>query len=282
MIILLNSLFSTVIVTWISSLILSKNIRRSPAPLPDWPSLSAQKYSAIKNLAGWAGIDVKKTFITASLLLIAGLIILGNWLVVPIFTSLVLVFGLLTLTKVKTRQKKFIKDLPDAIDAITKSLRAGYNLREAFSLVAGESRPPLKQALDAIPRAENFGLPHGQSLIKINQQVRLPEWDLLTQALLIHERNGGNLIPTLNNLAGAIRQNITINQEARVATAAGRISAMIITGTIPLLFLFLVFFNPSYLQIMFSSTLGQKLLIGAGILQILGFIIMKKISTVKN
>ncbi|MBI3626547.1 type II secretion system F family protein [Candidatus Uhrbacteria bacterium] len=281
MIILLNSICCAIIITWLGSFVAPRELK--PRAVPYWPKLSAKKFSRIDLLVGWAGINnYQKKF---ALFIVTTL--LSAWIFHTIAILFIAAVGLLffvtlTLTQIKSRQKKFIKDLPDSIDALTKSLKAGYTLNEAFNLVAGEARNPIKQALEVVPLAQDYGLPFDQSLEKINRQINLPEWDLLTQALLLQERKGGNLVPILNNLSEAIRQTITIAQEARVATAAGRISAFIITATIPLLFLFLIFFNPSYLQIMFSSSLGQKLLIAAGMLQIIGFIIMKKISTVKN
>ncbi len=182
--------------------------------------------------------------------------------------------------RVSAAKKRFVSQLPDALDALVSALRAGYALPPALELVARETQGMVRDVFAALSRAHQYQVPMREAVKRICAQVRLQEWDLVAQAIEIQETSGGNIIPTLDELARTLRDKIRVDQEVTTATASGRFSGLLIAGLAPLSLIGFLVFSPSYMSILLHTELGHILLALAALLEVIGFLIIWKMVTI--
>ena len=103
----------------------------------------------------------------------------------------------------------------------------------------------------------------------------------MCSAILIQRQIGGNLAQILQNISDTINQRIQMRGEVKTLTSAGRMSGYII-GALPVfIILILMFINPSYIEMFFSTQTGQIMLIVSAVLEVIGFLFVRKIVNIK-
>lgn len=257
------------------------HLRESDEP---WPRITGKAPRALDRAFGWAG--VRRFFIEPAWILIFIFLFLlfslflfhGSGIVVIVLFLLGIFFWVVV--RAKHRQRAFVDALPQALDVLTQALRVGYSFPQAVTFVARETHPPVRHAFRALERGFTYRVPLRQTLSVLEDELLLPEWDLVAESLLIQERTGGNIIPILADVASTIRQNASIEHEMLSATAAGRMSGFVIAMLIPVAFIAFYFFNPLYMQIFFTTGLGQFLLGIAMILEVIGFVVIRRITRI--
>jgi len=181
----------------------------------------------------------------------------------------------------KRRLGTFEKQLPQAIDSMAGTLQAGSALPPAMEIIAREMPAPISVEFRRVLREMELGLSLPDSLANLQERVRSADVILLTSAIGIQQRVGGDLAGILKGISHTIRERLRIRSEINVLTAQGRYSAYIITALPFLLFLFLWFTNRAYVSQLFLPGVTQVLL-GAGLAGIvLGYFSMKKIITIE-
>ncbi|GEM_PF-6960772 len=181
---------------------------------------------------------------------------------------------------VRFAKKRFAGQLPDALDALVSALRAGYALPPALELVARETQGMVQDVFAALSRAHQYQVPMREAVKRICTQLRLQEWDLVAQAIEIQGTSGGNIIPTLEELARTLRDKIRVDQEVATATASGRFSGLLIAALAPLSLVGFMVFSPSYMSILLHTELGHLLLALAALLEVIGFLTIWKLVTI--
>jgi len=185
-------------------------------------------------------------------------------------------FVLLPLVYVLNQRMKRIhkieEQLPDALDLIGRALRAGHAFQGALHMVANEAPEPVsgefKTAFDEI----NFGVSVQEALM--NMATRVPSTDLryFVIAVMIQRDTGGNLAELLDNISRLMRDRIKLLGTVRVLAAEGKLSAWILSLLPFALAMAMTVINPGFLNILFTDPLGQRLLLGAGMLMLTGII----------
>jgi tight adherence protein B len=126
-----------------------------------------------------------------------------------------------------------------------------------------------------------FGLPIGDSLTSLADRVPLVDVRIFVTALMIQREVGGNLAEILDNLADIIRQRFTLMRQVRVLTAEGRMS-MYVLGLLPFAVgLFVLYSNPAYVVILFTHPIGHAMLGGAAVMQVIGWLWMRRITDIE-
>lgn len=176
---------------------------------------------------------------------------------------------------------KFNNQLADSLLILANSLRAGFSLLQAMEMVSQEMPSPISGEFKITLREMTYGTPTETALLNLAERVGSDDLDLLVTAILIQRQVGGNLAEVLINIHTTIEDRLRIQMEIKTLTAQGRISGYII-GALPFgIAGILTVLNPSYLKLLFTTPLGLTLL-GMGVFsQIIGFIIIRKIITVK-
>ena len=173
-----------------------------------------------------------------------------------------------------SRIKKFAKQLPDALDMIVRSLRAGHPASVAIGLVAREIPDPLGTEFGIVSDEITFGLSMEQAVRKLTQRVGFEGLNLLSVSLSIQARTGGNLTEILANLSTVLRERQKLRLKIRALSAEGRASAWIISLFPLVMFGALWLIAPGYYGKVWSSPLITPAFVICGSWALLGDYIM--------
>jgi len=216
-------------------------------------------------------------------LFFVGALFLGNLL-----TAMVLAAGIVVISyfwlqrRVAQKWKRFLEQLPEALITISNALSAGASIIQALEQAVQELTSPIQDELRTVVEEVKLGKDLEEALINLRARVPVPALDSIIASVLIQRRSGGNLAELLSETALLLQEDVRLENEMRVLTAQGQMSARLV-GLIPLaMFAFLYFFNRAYLQPLLSTTLGMGLLTLALILEVVGFIMIQRIATIKG
>ncbi len=203
------------------------------------------------------------------------------WLAVP----MALLFGsapfLWAVRKKKSRVTKFEKIFPDALDILTGALRSGLAFSGAVQVVSDECPDPVAREFTILFEETRLGNDPRDALRNLARRVDSKELHLFVIAILLQRDTGGNLTEILEQTANVIRERLRILGDVRALTAQARLSGMILAILPIALAAFILASAPDYLKGMVKDPMGRYLLVGAGVLQLVGFLIMRRIAQIK-
>ncbi|MDO8683068.1 MAG: type II secretion system F family protein [Armatimonadota bacterium] len=218
--------------------------------------------------------------ITASLVVVLALIgiLMNRGLVAP------LVLGLLgyalPIGYLKFRQQRrlagFNDQIADALSLMASSLRSGYSFMRAMQVVSNEMPAPISEEFGRVIDECNVGVPTEDALTHLVDRVRSYDMELVVTAVTIQIQLGGNLAEVLDTIAETIRERVRINGEVAALTADGRLSGGILVALPIVLGIVIYMLNPRYLSPLINESIGHYLLLGAGILVIIGALVIRK------
>jgi tight adherence protein B len=128
---------------------------------------------------------------------------------------------------------------------------------------------------------QNFGLPLKQALFNMLERIPLLDLKFFVTAVLMQKETGGNLAEILTNLSHLIRERFKIMGEVRTFSAQGRLTGYILTAVPVAMGFILSVMNWDYMSALFKEEIGHYMLAGAGFCQLLGYIIIRKIVSIK-
>ena len=224
-----------------------------------------------------------------ALLGVAG-VVLGTmlpFLVNAPITAAVLGLGCSTLPYLYVRHKRQTRldtleeQFPEALDFLSRSMRAGHAFSISLEMVGEELADPLGQEFRGLFNEQNLGAPLDVALRNFGLRVPLLDVRFFTSSVLLQRQTGGNLSEILTRLAYIIRERFRLKGQVKAASAHGRLTATILTllpiGTM----LGLLLVAPGYLQAMAADSDGKWMIGGAVVAQILGNFFIKKIINIK-
>lgn len=181
----------------------------------------------------------------------------------------------------RTRLIKIEEQFPDALDLMSRALRAGHAFPSALQMVGNEGPEPIAGEFRTTFDEINFGVSVQDALT--NLAARVPSTDVryFVIAVLIQRETGGNLTELLGNIARLIRDRLRIRGTIRVLSAEGRLSAWILTILPFALALILHLINPKFLSVLWTDPKGVNLIIMAGVLMTLGVFWMWRIVKIR-
>lgn len=160
------------------------------------------------------------------------------------------------------RAGRLSEQLPDALDMMARSIRAGHALPSSFKLVAQECPTPVAVEFARAYELQNLGLPFEEAVLRMCERVPANlDLRLFAVSVTVQKETGGNLVEILENIAHTIRERFKFYSKLRALTAEGRISALVL-GVLPFAVATVVLFtNPSYL-VELTHGLGRNILAG--------------------
>lgn len=220
--------------------------------------------------------------ITPLALGILGFIILHNLLGALIGAGLGLVVPRLWIKNMgRKRQNDFGKQLVDALMLLSSSLKAGMSLPQAFEVLTEEMPAPISDEFALVIKENKMGVTLEDCLAHLKQRIPLDDLELLTTAISISRETGGDLTEIFGNLVHTIREKRKLDDRVRVLTVQGRLQGAIM-GLLPIAFgVFIYFINPHNFDVMLNDKFGQILLIWAVISEVIGIILIRKLSRVE-
>jgi tight adherence protein B len=179
------------------------------------------------------------------------------------------------------RFNAFTRQLPEALDLIARALRSGHSLGSGINLVAEEMSLPISKEFSKVYESQNLGLPLEEALEEL--AGRMPNLDLrfFVTAVVLQRQTGGDLAEILDKIGHLVRERFKIWGEIQSLTGEGRLSAMVLLSLPPALFGAMFKMNPTYAMTLFTDPLGQKMLMSAIFLQLVGAYVIKKIIDIK-
>jgi tight adherence protein B len=193
--------------------------------------------------------------------------------------------GLIPYLYVRWRKKRRIQlleaQLPDAIDLIARAVRAGHPLSAGLGMAAEEAPEPLAAEFRVTFEEQKFGLPFEEALLGLGDRVEVVDIRILITAVLVQREVGGNLSEILETIAETMRARFNLKRQVRVYTAQGRMSGYTLAALPILVGLAIAVINPEYMRTLVHDPLGRGMLVGAGALQGIGFLWIRKIVDVR-
>jgi tight adherence protein B len=175
------------------------------------------------------------------------------------------------------RMRAFEEQFPEALDLLSRALRAGHAFQSAMGMVADELKQPVGPEFKKTFDQQNFGLPLRDALVQMSERVPILDVRFFVTSVLIQRDTGGNLSEILDNLAHVVRERFKVKRQVRVHTAHGRFTAFVLLSLPPALAIMLRFINPEHMELLFTDKMGQTMLITVMIMQVIGFIWIRKV-----
>lgn len=182
------------------------------------------------------------------------------------------------------RQQRFVKfesQMPDALDLLARSLRAGHSMADGLRLISEEMADPIAGEFRRCYQQQALGVALESTLEELTVRVPNPDLRFFVNAVILQRQTGGDTAEILDKIATLVRQRFQIRAQVRALTGEGRLSGMVLLALPIVLAIYLYFRNPDYLLLLFSDPLGQKMVIAAIVLQILGGVVIKRIVDIK-
>jgi tight adherence protein B len=175
------------------------------------------------------------------------------------------------------RIARFEEQLPEALDVMVRSLKAGHPFSGTLQMVSEEMDDPIAKEFGITFADINYGLDVKQAFMNLLE--RIPNMTLMTlvTAVVVQRETGGNLAETLSNISGVIRGRFRFSRRVKTLSAEGRMSAWILAMIPFLLFIVIMLTTPSYLPILMQEPAGLKIVAVSFFLQVIGILWLRRI-----
>jgi tight adherence protein B len=172
---------------------------------------------------------------------------------------------------------RFEEHFPEALDLLSRAVRAGHAFSAGMKMVADELDDPVGPEFRKAFDEQNYGLPLKESLNGMAARMPLLDVKFFATAVLIQRETGGNLAEILDNLANVVRERFKIRRQVRVHTAHGRFTGYVLMALPAFLAVALMFINPEHMNLLFEERIGQMMILACIVMQAIGFIWIKQI-----
>lgn len=204
---------------------------------------------------------------------------------VPATIAAAVVVAVLPLAKLiydrNRRLQLFEQQLPDALDLMGRSLRAGSPLLQSLKFVAQEMKPPVAEDFEITWSHVNYGVSLKAALLDMVERTPSLSLRALVTAILVQRETGGNLAEILDKISGVLRARARFERKVRTLTAEGRISAWVLAIVPFALAGGLAITSPTYLPMLFEDPAGRRLIIGAILLGAVGIFWISRVIRVR-
>ena len=257
---------------------------KKAGPLPALDKAFSGANSSLARLIEQSGVVVApSTIILASMMIaLACSIVALAFLKQPFAWPLAAVFGAMTpwlwlRHRRSQRMKRFEEQFPEALDLLSRAIRAGHAFQTAMGMCADELPAPVGAEFRKSFDQQNFGLPLKDTLHEMTERVPILDVKFFVTAVLIQRETGGNLAEILDNLAHVVRERFKILRQVRVHTAHGRFTGYVLMALPAALGIVLNFINPEHMDLLFRERMGQMMILGAIVMQTIGYVWIKKV-----
>jgi tight adherence protein B len=257
---------------------LIKQLRESRFPGVERLIAGTSMGPSLKRLIEQSGVQTTSSaiavFSVASA--VAVMVIVGIFVHVPllrwIFGAIGLSLPTLWLMRRRSvRLRRFEEQFPEALDLLSRAMRAGHAFQTALGTAADELSEPVGGELKKVFDQQNFGLPLNDALKELAERVPLVDVKFFITAIAIQRESGGNLAEILDNLSHVVRERFKVLRQVRTHTAHGRFTGFVLLALPAGLALALSFIAPEQMRLLFTEPMGRMMIGGAIVMQTLGF-----------
>jgi tight adherence protein B len=240
--------------------------------------------SRLTNLINQSGSHIGvSTIVVLSLVsgLVAGIIAVVAspviWAMVPAALCGAMLPVLVLMRKRVKRLSRFEEQFPEALDLLSRAIRAGHAFTTAMGMVADEAPDPIGPEFKKTFEEQNFGIPLKDALMNLGERVPIIDVRFFVTAVLIQRETGGNLSEILDNLAHVVRERFKILRQVRVYTAHGRMTGYVLMALPAGLAITLSFINPDHINLLFEEQMGRMMILATIILQATGYVWIRQV-----
>ena len=176
-----------------------------------------------------------------------------------------------------SRLKKFQSQLPDALNLLAGSMRAGFSFMQGLEAVADEASEPIRGELQRAFTESRLGRPVEEALDDAARRMDSRDLAWAVMAIRIQREVGGNLAELLDTVAETMTHRERLRREIKSLTAEGRMSAIVLSIFPPGFALMLFVLQPGYMNLLFEETIGIICVIGGAILSVVGWFWLARI-----
>jgi tight adherence protein B len=179
------------------------------------------------------------------------------------------------------RMKAFAHEFPDALDLLVSGLRAGLSFTAAMQIVSEESPDPVRGEFAITVEEQALGIDFREALVNLTKRVDSLDLRFFVTAVLLQRDTGGNLAEILHNTALLIRDRFRILGDIQTFTAQGRLTGAILSALPIGMALYMLVMAPGYFRPMLEAHTGRVALGIAAGMQLLGYLVIRKIVQIK-
>ena len=181
----------------------------------------------------------------------------------------------------EVRFKKFNDLLPEAVDLMSRGLRAGHSISAVMEMVGTEVGDPVGIEFRSMHKEQSLGLPMREAIMNLLDRVPVDDLRFLATAILLQKESGGNLVQILDKTAAVLRERARLRGQLQIYTAQGRITGWILCLSPFMMFGLISMTNYAYEKVLFTNPLGLKMVYGGLGLMVIGVLLIRKIIDVK-
>ena len=208
---------------------------------------------------------------------IAGVATRMPWAALPAALAGASVPILVLMRKRTRRMARFEEQFPEALDLLSRAIRAGHAFTTAMGMVADEAPDPIGPEFKKTFEEQNFGIALKDALTNLGDRMPLIDVRFFVTAVLIQRETGGNLSEILDNLSHVVRERFKILRQVRVHTAHGRMTGYVLMALPAALAIALSFINPEHMGLLFKEHMGRLMIVGTLILQATGYVWIRQV-----
>jgi tight adherence protein B len=185
------------------------------------------------------------------------------------------------LVKRHARFARFNALLPEAIDLMSRALKAGHAVTSAIEMVGQEISNPVAGEFRIVFEQQNLGLPMRDAMLNLAERVPLEDVRFLATAILVQRETGGNLAEVLDKTAALMRERIRLKGQLRIYTAQGRLTGWILCLMPFIIFLLISLVNFDYEKKLWTNPTGLHAVYAGLIMMAAGVLTIRKIIDIK-
>ena len=179
------------------------------------------------------------------------------------------------------RFRQFSDLLPEAVDLMSRGLRAGHSIQAVLEMVGNEIADPVGIEFRALHKEQSLGLPIRDAMKDLIDRVPIDDMRFLATAILLQKESGGNLAQILDKTSAVIRERARLRGQLRIYTAQGRITGYLLGAAPFIMFALINIINHDYEKTLFTDPFGLKMVyFGLG-LMVIGILAIRKIIDIK-
>lgn len=178
------------------------------------------------------------------------------------------------------REYNFVMQLPDALQSLTGSLRAGSSLNQALDLFVAETRGPVAQEFDLMQRELRMSIPFDQAVTNLHRRIPVAETQMLAASMRIARETGGNLAEVLERLSETLRRKLEMEGKIRALTAQGKAQGWVM-ALLPLFLAWVLsYMEPESMARLFTEPIGWGVCAFVVVMEFIGYKFIKKIVSI--
>lgn len=209
-----------------------------------------------------------------------GSLIVGGWSLLLAGVAAVVPIVLLYVLR-EQRFRKFDDQVPEAVDLMSRGLRAGHSIAAVLEMVGTEIGDPLGAEFRALHKEQTLGLPMRDAMLNLVRRMPRDDMRFIATAILLQKESGGNLAQILDKTSNLVRERARLRGQLRIYTAQGRITGWILCFAPFGMFALISLVNKNYTKVLFNDPLGVRMVEVALGLMFVGVLIIRKIIDIK-